>query len=354
MRHFRHIAIGWISFDNFLRAPANDDATNMSSDQQQQVDGSAAPTQQTAGQPPAGVPSNQLQQIAIAMARDETHPLISQLTPQQTAQVRIQSTYFKIKKNIADWTESLNNVRTELARTDLPEEERTKLQQYEQRAVTQIANSDSTLRRMVQATQQRASQAQQQQQQQQQQMQNQTPGQPLQPVPSVEKLSRKADAAAAAAATHSSSPKLATKPGVGTNKDATLTTGETKDDAPKPSLSAPYLPPASAAPSTAQPPPPAPSATISQAALGTVAANVAPPRPTLSGGYAVGTPVLGTPPVVRPPLQVDIDSGTKLLSKRKLQELVKQIDPEERLEPDVEDVSEAPAWSTINNCLVAT
>ena len=336
---------------------ANDDATNMSSDQQQQSDGSAASTQQSAGQPPAGVPANQLQQIAIAMARDETHPLISQLTPQQTAQVRIQSTYFKIKKNIADWTESLNNVRTELARTDLPEEERTKLQQYEQRAVTQIANSDSTLRRMVQATQQRASQAQQQQQQQQQQqLQSQSSGQPLQPVPTVEKLSQKADAAAAAAAAHSNSPKLATKPGVGINKDATLATGDTKDDAPKPSLSAPYLPPASAAPATAPPPPPAPSVITSQAGLGTVAAaNVAPPRPTLSGGYAVGTPVLGTPPVIRPPLQVDIDSGTKLLSKRKLQELVKQIDPEERLEPDVEDVRKSGlVQRTTNGCLVTT
>ncbi|KAJ2358800.1 Transcription initiation factor TFIID subunit 12 [Coemansia erecta] len=35
---------------------------------------------------------------------------------------------------------------------------------------------------------------------------------------------------------------------------------------------------------------------------------------------------------------VDLDSGTRILSKRKIQELVSEIDPTERLEPDVEDI----------------
>ncbi|KAJ1741052.1 Transcription initiation factor TFIID subunit 12 [Coemansia sp. RSA 989] len=35
---------------------------------------------------------------------------------------------------------------------------------------------------------------------------------------------------------------------------------------------------------------------------------------------------------------VDLDSGSRILSKRKIQELVNEIDPTERLEPDVEDI----------------
>ncbi|KAJ2495835.1 Transcription initiation factor TFIID subunit 12 [Coemansia sp. RSA 1972] len=35
---------------------------------------------------------------------------------------------------------------------------------------------------------------------------------------------------------------------------------------------------------------------------------------------------------------VDLDSGTRILSKRKIQALVSEIDPTERLEPDVEDI----------------
>ncbi|KAJ2712362.1 Transcription initiation factor TFIID subunit 12 [Coemansia spiralis] len=35
---------------------------------------------------------------------------------------------------------------------------------------------------------------------------------------------------------------------------------------------------------------------------------------------------------------VDLDSGSRILSKRKIQELVSEIDPTERLEPDVEDI----------------
>ena len=69
--------------------------------------------------------------------------------------------------------------------------------------------------------------------------------------------------------------------------------------------------------------------------------NPAPPRPTLSGGYPAGTPLLGTAPSVGASHSFTLakDGDTRLLSKRKLQDLVKSIDPDERLEPDVEEVS---------------
>ncbi|ORX72348.1 hypothetical protein DL89DRAFT_221134 [Linderina pennispora] len=35
---------------------------------------------------------------------------------------------------------------------------------------------------------------------------------------------------------------------------------------------------------------------------------------------------------------VDLDGGSRILSKRKIQELVGEIDPTERLEPEVEDI----------------
>jgi hypothetical protein len=68
--------------------------------------------------------------------------------------------------------------------------------------------------------------------------------------------------------------------------------------------------------------------------------NPPPPRPTLSGGYPVGTPLLGTAPSVGASTAFTLakDGDTRLLSKRKLQDLVKSIDPDERLEPDVEEV----------------
>jgi hypothetical protein len=64
------------------------------------------------------------------------------------------------------------------------------------------------------------------------------------------------------------------------------------------------------------------------------------PRPTLSGGYAVGNPLLGTTSPAGMPhaFHLSQDGDTRLLSKRKLQDLVKSIDPDERLEPDVEEV----------------
>jgi hypothetical protein len=67
---------------------------------------------------------------------------------------------------------------------------------------------------------------------------------------------------------------------------------------------------------------------------------VPPPRPTLSGGYPVGNPLLGTagPGGVPGAFLLAQDGDSRLLSKRKLQDLVKSIDPDERLEPDVEEV----------------
>ena len=67
---------------------------------------------------------------------------------------------------------------------------------------------------------------------------------------------------------------------------------------------------------------------------------VPPARPTLTGGFPVGNPLLGTatPAGIPQAFHLSQDGDTRLLSKRKLQDLVKSIDPDERLEPDVEEV----------------
>lgn len=82
--------------------------------------------------------------------------------------------------------------------------------------------------------------------------------------------------------------------------------------------------------------------TISMGQLPRPSVNTAvpPPRPTLTGGYPVGNPLLGTaaPGGVPGAFQLAQDGDSRLLSKRKLQDLVKSIDPDERLEPDVEEV----------------
>ncbi|EEB07368.2 transcription factor TFIID complex subunit A/SAGA complex subunit [Schizosaccharomyces japonicus yFS275] len=65
--------------------------------------------------------------------------------------------------------------------------------------------------------------------------------------------------------------------------------------------------------------------------------SLPPGRATLTGGYASGSIGLSTPGLARAP-HYELDSGTRLLSKRKLQELLQQIDPDERLEPDVEEL----------------
>jgi len=69
--------------------------------------------------------------------------------------------------------------------------------------------------------------------------------------------------------------------------------------------------------------------------------SVPTPRATISGGYPAGNPILGTPAPGGVPgaFLLAQDGDSRLLSKRKLQDLVKSIDPDERLEPDVEEVS---------------
>lgn len=64
-----------------------------------------------------------------------------------------------------------------------------------------------------------------------------------------------------------------------------------------------------------------------------------PARPTLSGGMnSSGNQMMSTPAIIKQPAFEFDEAGMGLLSKRKLEELVKQIDPEERLDPDVEEV----------------
>ncbi|KAI9022783.1 transcription initiation factor TFIID subunit A-domain-containing protein [Phycomyces nitens] len=64
-----------------------------------------------------------------------------------------------------------------------------------------------------------------------------------------------------------------------------------------------------------------------------------------SGGSNVGsvsstpfTPTTATMAQKSSTATLDMDSGTRVLAKRKIQELVGQIDPDERLEPEVEDI----------------
>ena len=67
--------------------------------------------------------------------------------------------------------------------------------------------------------------------------------------------------------------------------------------------------------------------------------TVPPARPTLTGGYPSGYPLLGSAsPGIPHAFHLAQDGDTRLLSKRKLQDLVKSIDPDERLEPDVEEL----------------
>jgi transcription initiation factor TFIID subunit 12 len=66
---------------------------------------------------------------------------------------------------------------------------------------------------------------------------------------------------------------------------------------------------------------------------------IPPARPSLTGGAnAPANQVLGTPAMIKQPAFEFDETGMSLLSKRKLEELVKQIDPDEKLDPDVEEV----------------
>ena len=96
-----------------------------------------------------------------------------------------------------------------------------------------------------------------------------------------------------------------------------------------------------AQPSISQPiPTPTPTATLGAIPRPVVNPVIQPVRPTLSGGFSVGNPLLGATTPAGPPNAFQVQDGeTRLLSKRKLQDLARSIDPDERLEPDVEDVS---------------
>ena len=83
-----------------------------------------------------------------------------------------------------------------------------------------------------------------------------------------------------------------------------------------------------------------PNTSMGQLPRPSVNTSVPPARPTLTGGYPVGNPLLGTasPAGIPQAFHLTQDGDARLLSKRKLQDLVKSIDPDERLEPDVEEV----------------
>ncbi|EWC45040.1 hypothetical protein DRE_06320 [Drechslerella stenobrocha 248] len=68
------------------------------------------------------------------------------------------------------------------------------------------------------------------------------------------------------------------------------------------------------------------------------AVAVPPSRPTLTGGtHTASGPIVGGPAMAKPP-QFELDEASGgLLSKRKLHELVRQIDPDESLDPEVEE-----------------
>jgi len=74
-------------------------------------------------------------------------------------------------------------------------------------------------------------------------------------------------------------------------------------------------------------------------------------RPSLTGGAnTAANSVLGTPAIIKQPAFEFDEGGMGLLSKRKLEELVKQIDPEEKLDPDVEEVTKTPNLHPLHIC----
>ena len=92
---------------------------------------------------------------------------------------------------------------------------------------------------------------------------------------------------------------------------------------------------------------PTPSLTVSTSGISmgqiprpTVNTGVGPARPNLSGAYPFGNPSLGAISPAVPPhtLHAPQSGETRLLSKRRLEELVRSIDPDLQLEPDAEEV----------------
>lgn len=72
-------------------------------------------------------------------------------------------------------------------------------------------------------------------------------------------------------------------------------------------------------------------------------------QPTTPGGGPLLAPNIPgpKPPATAP--SMDSDGVNRVLTKRKIQELVTQIDPSERLEPEVEDVSSRIISSSSSN-----
>ncbi|KAL7268275.1 Transcription initiation factor TFIID subunit 12 [Rhizina undulata] len=101
-----------------------------------------------------------------------------------------------------------------------------------------------------------------------------------------------------------------------------------------------------ASPTPAQPPPPTRENTAHRMPISKTLSVPQPqpvqmpsPRPTLTGGAnPPANQVMNSPAIPKPPAFEFDEGGMGLLSKRKLEELVKQIDPDEKLDPDVEEL----------------
>jgi histone H3/H4 len=149
-----------------------------------------------------------------------------------------------------------------------------------------------------------------------------------------EVLRNQAPTRIAAAATPSHSEPTAT----GTSQPATPPVSQTQPPTPTIRTAPPALQ-ISTQQSSSQPTLP-PATSMGQLPRPSVNTGVPPARPTLTGGYPVGNPLLGTtsPAGIPHAFHLAQDGDARLLSKRKLQDLVKSIDPDERLEPDVEEL----------------
>ena len=91
----------------------------------------------------------QLQQISIFIANGKRHPLQSRLTGVQETQVKVRSTFYKIKKGSANWEQSLSKTCEKLKNTDLTNDEREMLLRDEKHAQSQIAQAEVMLQRLM-------------------------------------------------------------------------------------------------------------------------------------------------------------------------------------------------------------